>query len=193
MLHHASRSATSPRRRHHRATARPLLLAVALLAAAAWPATAAASEAVAEWAVYVGAYDFASGAETSEVGAELRFHLFEVPLGRFDLPIEPAAGVMGTGEGSGYLYASLRLPLHELWRDGDPERWRVVPFTGAGIYTAGDGKDLGGPVEFRSGIEVSVRAGERWWVGLSYYHLSNAVLYDLNPGEESLVLVLSRR
>jgi hypothetical protein len=68
-----------------------------------------------------------------------------------------------------------------------------VPFTGAGLYEEGDGKDLGGPVEFRSGLEVAVRAGARWWVGLSYYHLSNAVLYDRNPGEESLVLVVSRR
>ena len=169
-------------------------MAAVLFAAAALPAVAAvAPAAVEEWAVYAGSYDFASGAETAELGAELRFHLFAVPLGRFDLPVEPAAGLMATSEGGGYLYASLRLPLHELWRDGEPERWRVVPFTGAGLYTAGNGKDLGGPVEFRSGIEISVRAGERWWVGLSYYHLSNAVLYDLNPGEESLVLVLSRR
>jgi len=153
--------------------------------------------AAAEWALYGGVFDLAGDEEAAELGVEARFRLFDVPLGSFDLPVEPAAGVMGTSDGGGYLYFSLRLPLHELWGDGrgddEPPRWRLVPFTGGGLYAAGDGKDLGGPVEFRSGLEISVRAGERWWIGLSYDHLSNAVLYDHNPGEESLVLVVSKR
>jgi hypothetical protein len=73
------------------------------------------------------------------------------------------------------------------------ERWRAVPFTGGGVYSAGDGKDLGGPVEFRSGLEVSVGVGERWRVGVVYSHLSNAVVYDLNPGAESLVVAVAFR
>lgn len=174
----------------------PRLAAVFALFTAAFAAALLATPApaaAAEWALYGGVFDLAGGEEAAELGVEARFRLFDVPLGSFDLPVEPAAGVMGNSDGGGYAYASLRLPLHELWGAGEESRWRLVPFTGAGLYAAGDGKDLGGPVEFRSGLEVSVRAGERWWIGLSYYHLSNAVLYDLNPGEESLVLVLSRR
>ncbi len=167
------------------------LAALALLAVPALLAPRPA--AAAEWALYAGAFDLGTGDETAEAGVEARFRLFELPLGAFELPLEPAAGVMANADGGGYLYGSLRVPLHEIWSEGWPERWRVVPFTGAGLYEEGDGKDLGGPVEFRSGLEVSVRAGGRWWVGLSYYHLSNAVLYDENPGEESLVLVVARR
>jgi lipid A 3-O-deacylase len=187
-----STTGSTPNRRPpgRAAAVRLALAAVCLLAAPRFVAAA-------EWALYAGAFDVGTGDEVAEAGVEARFRLFELPLGAFELPLEPAAGVMANADGGGYLYGSLRIPLHELWngseRPAEPPRWRVVPFTGAGLYEAGDGKDLGGAVEFRSGLEVAVRAGDRWWVGLSYYHLSNAVLYDRNPGEESLVLVVSRR
>jgi hypothetical protein len=96
-------------------------------------------------------------------------------------------GGMVNDAGGYYGYLGLRLPLER------GERWQVTPSIGPGIYSAGDGIDLGGPVEFRSGIEVSARLGERARLGVSYYHLSNGVLYDLNPGQESLVLVLTVR
>lgn len=148
---------------------------------------------VREWAVHAGIFDVGTNDNVGEVGVEARFRLFDLPLGGFDLPVEPAAGAMVTGDEGAYAHLSFRIPLHEIWSDGWPERWRVVPFTGVGVYEEGDGKDLGGPVEFRSGIEVSYRVGRRWWLGAALYHLSNAVLYDENPGEESLVAMLSWR
>ena len=100
---------------------------------------------------------------------------------------------MVTSDGGAYAHLSFRLALKDLWATPWSERWRVVPFLGVGIYEEGDGKDLGGPVEFRSGVEVSYRVGRRWWLGATLYHLSNGVLYDSNPGEESLALTLSWR
>ena len=46
---------------------------------------------------------------------------------------------------------------------------------------------LGGHFHFRSGLEASYRLGRRQRLGLLFYHLSNAGLRELNPGEESLV------
>lgn len=168
-----------------------VVLAALLLAFAAAPSADAQVE---EWTLYGGVFDLDRELETWEVGVEARFGVFEIPLGsRFALPIEPGAGLMAHGEGGGYAYATFRVPFDRLWPERWPQRLRVTPYTGVGFYEPGDGKDLGGPVEFRSGIDLGWRAGERLWIGLSFYHLSNAVLYDENPGEESLVLTLSWR
>jgi hypothetical protein len=48
-------------------------------------------------------------------------------------------------------------------------------------------------IEFRSGIELSRRLGERSRLGVSFFHLSNAALYNFNPGSESLVLTYTTR
>jgi hypothetical protein len=165
-----------------------LLLAVACLLPAA-PATAQ----VEEWAVHGGVFDLDRSQEAAQAGLEARLRVWRLALGSFELPVEPAFGAFGNEDGAAYVYTSFRIPLAEIWPATWPRRWRVVPFTGVGLYEEGDSKDLGGPVEFRSGLDVDYRLGDRWWLGVSFYHLSNGVLYDLNPGEESLVLQLSWR
>ncbi len=60
-----------------------------------------------------------------------------------------------------------------------------------GLYDEGSGVDLGGPVEFRSGVEVGFqnRAGVRFSLGVD--HRSNAGLYSPNPGLETVHLRVS--
>lgn len=139
-----------------------------------------------EWVLSAGVFDLAK-TDRTEAGLELRFVPRRLRLFGRDWRLEPMLGGMVNEDGAYYGYLGLRLPL-ELG-----ERWQVTPSVGPGIYSAGDSIDLGGPVEFRSGLEISARLGERTSLGISYYHLSNGILYDLNPGEESLVLVLAVR
>jgi hypothetical protein len=73
------------------------------------------------------------------------------------------------------------------------ERWQVTPQLGYGLYDRNGGFNLGGQVEFRSGLEVTRQIGERYRLGLIYYHLSNAGIYVHNPGSESLVLSFACR
>ncbi|OYW60821.1 MAG: hypothetical protein B7Z31_03560 [Rhodobacterales bacterium 12-65-15] len=61
----------------------------------------------------------------------------------------------------------------------------------AGLYLQGDGPDLGGPVEFRSGIEIGFIANNGLRFGLSYDHRSNGGIYEDNPGLETVQLRLS--
>jgi len=63
-----------------------------------------------------------------------------------------------------------------------------VPMLGAGLYDAGDGKDLGHRVEFRTALEVGFRLHGEARLALSYGHMSNAGLSDPNPGVEVLGL-----
>ena len=52
----------------------------------------------------------------------------------------------------------------------------------AGVYADNGGFDLGGPIQFRSGIELGYENRNGWRFGLSYDHRSNAGLYANNPG-----------
>jgi hypothetical protein len=182
--------------RRHRSAAR--LAALVLAAAAA--AHAGALEPP-ELAVLAGAFNAFNTGPPAEAGAEARWAPFRLPLGRRHLPVVPGLGVSANGDGGFHAYVTFRADLRESWAalgggddgGGGGDRWRVVPFTGVGWYEAGDGKDLGGPVEFRSGLEVSRRVGGRSWIGLSFHHLSNSGIYSPNPGAESLLLVWSWR
>ena len=60
-----------------------------------------------------------------------------------------------------------------------------------GVYSAGDGLDLGGPIVFRSGIEAGWESDRGWRVGLGFDHRSNAGIYDDNPGVETVHLRVS--
>lgn len=67
----------------------------------------------------------------------------------------------------------------------------LTPFTGVGIYEENDSKDLGGPVQFRSGLEIAYQGDNGYRAGVRFSHMSNASIYEDNPGEESIVLNLS--
>lgn len=180
---------------------RRLLAAAALAALAALPA--AALEPPAEWATAAGAAHVLDDERTALGGVEARWDLFRLPLGRRHLPIEPALGVTANGDGGTYAYLCLRADFAETMAaltGGAPpppaaaRRWRLIGFTGLGHYNAGDeGRDLGGPLEFRSGVELSRRVGPRSRLALSFDHLSNAGVYGHNPGSESLTLTWSWR
>ena len=97
----------------------------------------------------------------------------------------PMAGVMATTDSAfnAYFGFSLDFPLGT--------RVALRPSFAPTYYSMGNGKDLHGVVQFRSGIEAAWRFGEGLRLGLELYHLSNASLEDLNPGEESLVLTFA--
>jgi len=94
-------------------------------------------------------------------------------------------GFTYTEEGSYFVWGGLRrdIPL------GD--RWQITPGFGVALYEEGDGKDLGGPVQFRSLVELSHQWPKGNRLALAFYHLSNGGLEDPNPGSNSLVLVYS--
>jgi hypothetical protein len=182
-----------------------VLLAAALVpAAAAPPATAAAGPA--GLALSVGAFDVLGGdAAVAEAGVEVRLVELALPLAGRRLPLTPGVGISANGDGAIHAYVTLRTDLvaalGAVGSGGGPDAaaasdrsWRLVPFTGVGWYERGDdGKELGGGIQFRSGLEVSRRVGARSWLGLSFHHLSNAGLERPNPGSESLLLVWSWR
>ena len=60
-----------------------------------------------------------------------------------------------------------------------------------GLLIDNGGIDLGGPIEFRSGIELGYEARNGWRYALSYDHRSNADIYRRNPGVETYMFRVS--
>ncbi len=114
----------------------------------------------------------------AEAGVELRA---PIRLWRLDF----AGGVAATEEGSYWGYLGLR-------RDFDASP-RLVVALGLAVagYEQGDGKDLGGSVQFRSSIDFGYRTTDRTRLGLTVHHLSNAGLEEFNPGSNSVLLTYS--
>lgn len=83
-------------------------------------------------------------------------------------------GETWVGFGSTYTYQFGRSPLYA--------ELHAMP----GLYADNGGFDLGGPVEFRSGIELGYEGREGWRYSVSYDHRSNAGIYDINPGIETV-------
>lgn len=128
-------------------------------------------------AFQAGAYDFGAfdgGNETSAgFGLEYRagFSVFYV---------HPFLGIMGTSDKVFYGYGGILIDIPI----GD--RFYFTPSGALGGYNRGDGQDLGYPLEFRTGIEISYRFDNNARLGVMFHHISNASLGGSNPGSESL-------
>ncbi|MBI3508432.1 MAG: acyloxyacyl hydrolase [Chlamydiia bacterium] len=95
--------------------------------------------------------------------------------------VRPVFGIMMTAQGAGYLSGGLDFDFVF------DKHFVLAPGFSACFYWHGHGKNLGFPLEFRTGIEVGYQFDDYRRLGLHFYHLSNAGLGDRNPGEESLV------
>lgn len=95
----------------------------------------------------------------------------------------PIVGVEANVDGGVYGYAGLNWDLEVT------PNWLIVPSFAVGGYHQGDDSyDLGGALNFRSRIEVDYRFQNQHRLGLSFSHISNASIYDHNPGTEALML-----
>lgn len=113
-----------------------------------------------------------------EAGFEVR-----IPTDLWSLAV--ATGLYVNDNRSAWLFGGLRRDFHL------SPSWIVTPAFAIALYSEGDGKDLGGPVEFRSAVEIGYQWPSRRRLAFAIYHLSNAGIYDHNPGMNSLILTYS--
>jgi len=64
----------------------------------------------------------------------------------------------------------------------------ITPSFAPGYYNAGNGKDLGSALEFKSEVQMSLNLSDSTQFGMSYNHISNASLGDKNPGANSYMI-----
>ena len=92
--------------------------------------------------------------------------------------LSPITGFMMTADSASYFYTGVQAE----YKIG---KLNLTPSFSPGIYSMGDGKDLGSPLEFKSEVQLSVDLLPGTKLGYSQSHISNADLGDTNPGADS--------
>jgi hypothetical protein len=129
-------------------------------------------------ALGVGDIDFDHKQPAGELRGEYRFS-----QGIFF--IKPIVGAFGTSRHSVYAYGGLRADFIIL------DHYVIEPNAAVGYYNKGNGKNLGSPVEFKTGLELAYRFDNAARLGIAFDHISNAGLTRTNPGTEQLLVMLS--
>lgn len=127
---------------------------------------------------HAGQFDFLDDTHDAfEFGAEFR-------LKPWEYGVRPTLGVTMNTDGGFYAFGGVNWEVPLL-----PNQLYVIPNFMVGAYgDSNDGKDLGGLIEFRSGIELAYQFENLHRVGVAVNHISNAGIYDRNPGAESILV-----
>ncbi len=126
--------------------------------------------------VGAGVFDFRAAFDESERSAAGRL---EVRGGTKLWFVGPAVGLMANTDGGIFGYGGI-------YADFAFGRFVITPLTAIGGYRQGDSSELGGVFQFRQSLTVSYEFENRHRLGVAIAHISNANIYDSNPGEEEL-------
>ena len=133
-----------------------------------------------KWNFYTGIFDFSDDGKKSNLFGiqHINENLYrESFLGM----LQPVTGAMITADNAGYVYTGFQVPY-------ESGSLTITPSFTPGLYSEGDGKDLGHVIEFKSEILVSINLSSGSELGISYNHISNASLGDDNPGANSYMI-----
>jgi len=95
--------------------------------------------------------------------------------------LSPITGAFVTENSAAYVYTGIE------W-NFDLGGINFTPSFAPGLYSEGDGKDLGHVIEFKSELQASFNISKDTSLGMSYNHISNASIADKNPGANSYMV-----
>ena len=127
--------------------------------------------------VYSGMFDFS---DTGKKSTLIGFQHQNEDLNRdtFLGNLSPITGALLTADSAAYIYTGVQAQYNL-------GKIKFTPSFAPGLYSKGDGKDLGHILEFKSELQISVDFVSNSQLGFSYNHLSNASLGTKNPGANS--------
>jgi lipid A 3-O-deacylase len=127
--------------------------------------------------IYSGMFDFSDAGKKSTL---IGFQHQNKNLNRdtFLGNISPITGALVTADSAAYIYTGVQAQYNL-------GKINFTPSFAPGLYSKGDGKDLGHIVEFKSELQISFNFLSDSQLGFSYNHLSNASLGTKNPGANS--------
>ena len=130
-----------------------------------------------EFSIYSGMFDFSDDGKKSTL---IGFQHQNENLNRdtFLGNLSPVTGALITADNAGYIYTGVQAQ----YKIGV---LNITPSFTPGLYHAGDGKDLGHMLEFKSEVQLSLDLSKTSEIGFSYNHISNASIGDKNPGANS--------
>ena len=127
--------------------------------------------------LFVGNFDFSDDKQKATL---LGFQHQDENLNRntFLGNVSPITGGFVTANSAAYIYTGFEWNV-------DMGGLMFTPSFAPGLYSKGDGKDLGHVLEFKSEVQFSYKISKSSSLALSYDHVSNASLGDKNPGANS--------
>ena len=127
--------------------------------------------------IYSGMFDFS---DTGKKSTLIGFQHQNEDLNRdtFLGNISPITGALVTADSAAYVYTGVQAN----YKLG---KINFIPSFTPGLYSKGNGKDLGHIIEFKSELQISLDLFSNSQLGFSYNHLSNASLGKKNPGANS--------
>ena len=130
-----------------------------------------------EYNIYTGMFDFSDHGKKSNI-IGIQHQNESLNKDTFLGNLSPVTGAMITGDSATYIYTGVQAQ----YKIGSIN---LTPSFTPGLYGAGNGKDLGHIVEFKSEVQFSLELPSDSQLGFSYNHISNASLGEKNPGANS--------
>lgn len=97
--------------------------------------------------------------------------------------LQPAVGLSHARNGSGYVGAGLAYT----WRP-EASAFFLRASALAGVHKRGNGRNLGGPIQFRTSLDAGVSTASGVEFGIGVDHRSSARIYRPNPGLNTVYL-----
>ena len=134
--------------------------------------------------IFVGSYDYDDDNTSNLIG--LNYHLTQNDFNILNIiDINPVVGLFVTAKSASMLYSGFETNL------GSDDFFLNLS-SSAGLYSNGDGKDLGNTLQFKSEINLFYSLSKTTRIGLGSHHISNAGISSVNPGVNNYYLILNR-
>ena len=136
------------------------------------------------FSIFGGSYDYDDDNTSTLYG--LNYHLSDNTFSVFNIiDLNPVIGGFITAESATMFYSGFETNI------GQNSIYLNLS-SSAGIYSNGDGKDLGNALQFKSEVNLFYKLGKSSRVGLGWHHISNAGLSSVNPGTNNFYLIFNK-
>ena len=136
------------------------------------------------FSIFGGSYDYDDDNTSTLYG--LNYHLSDNAFSVFNLiELNPVIGGFVTAKSATMFYSGFETNIGQ-------DSIYLNLSSSAGIYSNGDGKDLGNALQFKSEVNLFYRLGKSSSIGLGSHHISNAGLSSVNPGTNNFYLIFNR-
>ena len=136
------------------------------------------------FSIFGGSYDYDDDNTSTLYG--LNYHLSDNAFSVFNLiDLNPVIGGFVTAKSATMFYSGFETNIGQ-------DSIYLNLSSSVGIYSNGDGKDLGNDLQFKSEVNLFYRLGKSSSIGLGSHHISNAGLSSVNPGTNNFYLIFNR-
>ncbi len=136
------------------------------------------------YSIFGGTYDYDDDNTTNLFG--LNYHMSDNKIELINiLTINPVIGGFITSENASMFYSGFETNI-------GADSIHLNLSSSAGIYSNGDGKDLGNDFQFKSEVNIFYKISKESRIGIGSHHISNAGLATVNPGTNNYYMIYNR-